>query len=709
MKPALALMLSIASALLIGCPAKMPDLSGCVPPEGKYDVRIMRDEYGVPHVYGKTDADVAYGLAWAHCEDDFDTIQEVLLTGRGRLSEIRRHQGLMTDMFVRAFRVQETVAEKYEADLSPEIRAICEAYAQGVNHYAATHPEACYARIVLPATGQDIVCGFTLRAPFFYFLPRHLQGLLEGGPRFGRTRSACNMPDDSVASTEIQRGSNAFAVAPSRSADGFTRLAVNSHQPWTGPVAWYEARLHSEEGMDTVGGLFPGTPVVLHGHNRNLGWAHTTNMPDLCDVYRLTVNPDNPDQYQFDGAWRNFEKETARIRLRLWGPLTITVKRELLWTVHGPALRTKDGVFAISYAGQGEIRAVEQWYRMGKARNLDEFRQAMELRAILALNTVYADREGNIWYLYNANLPERSPDYDWTGRVPGDTSRTLWGALLPFDTLPQVLNPPSGFVQNCNSDPFQTTFGPGNPLRENCTQAWAMPDQMTNRALRLHEMFGADESVTRDDFYTYKFDWNYTRTSKVGDLLDRMKALAPFDDPLMNEGIEIINHWDYSTAPESVGTALAVLTGEPVIRAEMFGNPPPDLEKMFREACHYLQDHHGRLDVPWGEVNRMVRGSLNIRLGGGPDTLYAVYGTKQSDGTLHGHSGDSYVLMVEWDPQGHVSSRSLHNFGSATTRPDSPHYADQTELFQQRTTKPVHFDEADLKPFVAREYRPGDT
>lgn len=693
-----------ALALLAGCPAAPPDLAAWIPAGGEFDVTVYRDEYGVPHVYGKTGPDVAYGLAYAHCEDDFDTMQEMLLSVRGLVSSVKRFEGLQNDFIVRAFRVREFVDEKYHTEVSPDVRALCAAYAAGANHYAALHPEEIFANACFPVTGKDIIAGFTLRMPFFYLIHRHLREVLD--PRAAPARRTA-MADTSLMG-DSERGSNTFAVAPSRSADGFTRLAVNSHQPWTGPVAWYEARLHSEDGLDIVGGLFPGAPVILHGHNRDLGWAHTVNIPDLCDVYELTLNPDNPDQYLFDGEWRDFEKSEAAIPLRLWGALTVTVKRELLWSVHGPAVRKGDGAYAVRFIGYGEVRQLDQFYAMNKARNYEEFRAAVATQGYFCMNFGYADKDGNIWYLYNAKFPVRAEGHDWSGVVPGDTSETLWTEYWPFDDLPQVLNPPSGFVQNCNSSPWRTTVGPGNPNPEDFPAWLGIPDEMTNRGWRALELFGEDESITREAFDACKFDQRYSRRSMVGGLWEAIVALGPFEDNMLREAQALVREWDFSAAPDSRAAALVILTGEPIIRAQLMGSTPPELEAQFRDAAAFLMRHHGRLDVPWVDINRLVRGDVNAGLGGGPDVLNAVYGNRMPDGTLHGHSGDCYILQVEWDPEGNVSSRSVHNFGAASTRPDSPHYADQVDLFVNHRFKPVRLDREDLLSHAQAAYRPGE-
>ena len=504
-------------------------------------------------------------------------------------------------------------------------------------------------------------------------------------------------------------GSNTFAVAPGRSADGKTRLNINSHQPWEGPVAWYEAHLHSDEGWDCVGGVFPGVPLILHGHNRHLGWAHTVNSPDLVDVYVLDINPDNPDQYRFDGEWHDLEVRKVRLKVRVLGPIRWTVKRECLWSKHhGPVLRQPHGVYAIRYGGMGDLRQVEQWYRMNKARNLAEFQDALRMRALASFNVGYADRDGNIFYLYNAAIPIRDEGYDWQQYLPGDTSETVWTEYLPFEALPQVLNPPSGFVQNCNSSPFQTTLGPGNPDPGDFSATCGIETRMTNRALRALELLGGDESITEDEFYAYKFDMKYSEDSDPADVVRQIRALPQSDDPVVQEALDLVRGWDLSTDPDNTAAAVAVTVLEPAVRGSWRGQEP-DLMALLTEKAHILNDTHGRVDVPWSEVNRLRRGDVDMGLGGGPDILHAVYGSGFNDeGRLTGRAGDCYILIATWDEHGDVSSRSIHQYGSATLDESSPHYADQVPLFVARETKPVWLDEADIRANLEREYRPGE-
>ncbi|MDE2499073.1 MAG: penicillin acylase family protein, partial [Alphaproteobacteria bacterium] len=375
-----------------------PDAAVLIAHAAKYDVRIRRDTWGVPHILGRTDADVAFGLGFAHSEDDFATIQQVALATRGELAASIGPKGAVTDYLVHLFRVWETVNARYQKDLPPDVRRVAEAYADGVNYYAALHPDKVQPGL-LPLTGKDIVAGFVFKTPFFYGLDSTLRKL---------TADTGGKPLPEI-------GSNGVAVGPRRSADGATRLLVNSHQPYVGPVSWYEVVLQSGEGWHVAGGLFPGSPVMLHGHNEHLGWANTVNKPDLADIYRLTINPANPDQYLLDGKWRNFEKSDAAIRVKLFGPLFWTFHREVLYAAQGPVFKTDHGVFAIRYAGMNEVRQLLQYYRLNKARNLEEWKNAMRLQALPSINYIYADEKGNIGYVYNGEFPVRKPGFNWQG------------------------------------------------------------------------------------------------------------------------------------------------------------------------------------------------------------------------------------------------------------------------------------------------------
>ena len=667
-----------------------PDLKALIARGAAYHARIRRDDFGVPHISGPTDADVAFGLAYAHAEDDFATIQDVTLATRGTLAAKDGPKAAVTDYIVRLLRVWPTVNARYDRDLPPDLRRVLQAYADGINAFGARHP-ADAAPGLLPVSGRDIAAGFVFKTPFFYGLDNVLKDL--NAPPKGKPK--------------LPVGSNGVAVAPSRSADGATRLLVNSHQPYTGPVAWYEAVLDSGEGWHVAGGFFPGSPFMLHGHNAHLGWANTVNAPDLVDVYRLTINPENPGQYRLDGRWRDFEKSDAAIRVKIWGPLYWTVHKTVLWSAHGPVLKTDHGVFALRYAGMGEARQALQYYRLDKARNLAEWRAAMALQALPSINYIYADEAGNIGYVYNGLFPDRKAGIDWTGELPGDRSDLIWSRYLPFDRVPQIWNPKSGYVFNSNNTPFQAT-APDDALKPaDFPVTMGIQTNMTNRALRAQETFGADTHITAAAFRAYKYDITYSVRSDMAKVIQLVLGLDPKGDADIVAAQRLLASWDRRMAIGERAPALALATATPIAKAWSDKAPAPDTRATLKAAIADLKAHFHRIDPRWGSVNRIIRGKVDLAIDGGPDTYRAVYGEPLKDGRLKAKAGDTFIMFVTWDRNGHLSSESIHQFGSATLDAKSRHYADQTQLFTAMGTKPVRFTEAELAGHVEADYAPG--
>src|ERR1700749_3767513 len=613
-----------------------PDDATLIAKAARYHVRIVRDNFGVPHVFGHTDADVGFGIGFAHSEDDFATIQDVALATRGTLAASEGIKAAPGDYIVHAMRVWETINARYDRDLPADVRSVLEAYADGVNYYAALHPGAVKAGL-LPLTGKDIAAGFVFKTPFFYGFAGTLRRL---------TTATGGKP-------ALPIGSNGIPGAPSRSSDGATRLLVNSHQPYSGPVAWYEAVLQSDEGWHVAGGFFPGTPFMLHGHNEHLGWANTVNNPDLIDIYRLTTNPANENQYRLDGKWRDFQVEDAALRGKLFGPLIWTVHRPVLFSVHGPVFKTDHGVFAVRYAGQGEVRQVLQYYRLNKARDLDEWKADMRLKAFPSINYVYADEKGNIGYVYNGQFPVRKPGVNWQDYLPGDRSDLIWHSYLPFEREPQLWNPKSGFVFNSNNTPLQAT-APEDDLKPTDYPAWmGIQTNMTNRAMRALETFGADTHISAGAFRKYKFDITYSAHSEVAKMIAEV-CTHPASD--LASACEIMTHWDRRTDIHNRGAALAVLMAEPVSRARHEHNWTLTPVIALDRAIDQLQTNFHRIDPEWGQVTRFRRGTLDLAIDGGPDTYRAVYGETQPDGTLTAVDGDTLIMFVTWDKSGRLSS-----------------------------------------------------
>ncbi|PCJ62686.1 MAG: penicillin amidase [Candidatus Hydrogenedentota bacterium] len=690
----------------------------------KYDVRILRDNWGVPHIYGKTDADVGFGLAYAHSEDNFKIMQESLMTSRGMMGLYSGQSGALTDYIVHLLGTVEAVEEKYESDLSPELRAVLEAYAEGVNFYGETHPDEILLEGLLPVTGKDIAAGFAFRAPFFFGLDRAVRELYGDERRKEVSEKKASLPGEfTVAeafdaahhfvSQGMPMGSNGTSVSPNRSSDGSTFLLVNPHLSWEGQTAWYEVHVHSEEGWNMTGGLFPGSAVITLGHNENLGWTHTVNAPDLVDTYVLEMNPDNPDQYKFDGEWLDLEKKQISLKVKVTEKMFMPVRRELLYSIHGPVIRADHGVYAIRYAGRGDIRSAEQWYRMNKATNLEEFQKAVRMQGVHSFNTIYADKEGNIWSLYNALIPKRAEGYDWQQYLPGNTSDTLWTEYLPFDDLPQVLNPKNGFVQNNNSTPFLMTFGPEAPREEDFSKTLGIETRITNRTLRALELFEADESITWDEFVAYKFDLFYSKDYFVVKAKNLLLNGPEPEEPIAKEAMAILRAWDLGTQPDNTSTALAVTTfnstaSRNALNLEDKSESYTLLLNALIKTAQTLKDHYGRIDIPWEQFNRLKRGDVEVGLGGGPDILHCVTPRYNEDRSKsYARHGDGVTFLVAWDKDGKVSSRSFQQYGQSMHE-DSKHWADQVELIRTRTTKPVLFTEADIRANLEREYRPGE-
>jgi acyl-homoserine-lactone acylase len=689
--------------------ARNPDAATLRAAAASYDAEIIRDGYGVPHIYGARDADTAFGLAYAHAEDDFETIQETVAAARGHLARYRGAGAAPVDYIVSLLAVWPTVRRRYAADVPADVKAMAEAYAAGLNLYAAEHPQATWAGLA-PFTGEDVVAGFIFKTPFFYGLDDTLLAL------FGKDHTQTIALDPAAGreafllapKSMAERGSNAFAVAPTRSGDGMTRLMINSHQPLSGPVAWYEAHVVSGEGLDITGGLFPGTPVILHGFNKSVGWANTVSAQDLVDVYALEINPANKNQYRLDGAWRDFEVTTARIDVRLAGPFAFPARRAVKRSVHGPVIEAKHGTYAVRYAGMGEIRQLEQYYRLGKADGMGGFMTAMAMNALPSINYIAADKAGNIAFVHNAQYPDRNDAWDWSAEMPGNRSDLIWQGYHPFTAIPMLVNPASGLVWNSNNTPFSATDGPHNLKREDFPQSMGLQDNQTNRALRMMELTGDTDPIGEARLLAMKFDSVYAQDSEAHAVVKAVLATDWSQEPALAAAAAHLAAWDLSTEATSRHAALGSLTTNRAITAKYTKIPAPPPEVAFREAAAWLMQHHGRIDPEWGDVNRLVRGGVNLPISGGPDILRAVYPQAlREDGEIHMTAGDTWIALVEWDAAGQQRARVISPYGSASLDATSPHYADQAPLFAGEQWREALLTRAAIEADATRRYRPG--
>ncbi len=672
----------------------------------RYDARVIRDKFGVPHIYGKRNADVAYGLAYAHAEDDWKNIEEVIRSSRGTLSEIVGDAGMKSDDMILALGNTDIVNREYDAKTSAQSKAVAEGYAAGLNLWCAEHPETNCAR-TMPVTGRDIIAGFVNRPMSFYGLEAEIDSLLSGRASMEMsTRQAfINTTDD------IELGSNGLAVAPSRSADGHTRLAANSHQPYEGRVAWYEARLKSEEGIDLVGGLFPGTPIILTGVGPNFGWASTVNKPDLFDTFKLTVDDEKaPTKYRMDGAWKEFERKQIKYSVLRNGAL-VPVERTALSSIHGPVYVTDKGVFAMSYVGKGDFKHLDQYLAINMAKTVDDWRAAqIKYNAIPSVNYIVGDSKGGIAYFWNAHMPKRAPGWDRTKVLPGDISETLWKGWESPTTLPSVIRPKSGYIVNANNSPLVPSGPEDNPKAEDYPKDYALDKLVTNRGLRAQELFGADTSITREEFFAYKMDDRYAAGSNVRKMQADFKNVDPGQDADLKAALDIVAAWDGRADMENRNAALTIFTGQAAMGSQIHDAYDRDKAiKALKETAALLKASHGRLDPKWSEVSRVARGGQSWPTNGGPDTLRAVYvaGDLMKDKFRSGRAGDTYVAIADWAPDGTYRIDTIHQYGSATIDASSPHYADQAPIFAAEKFKqpPMTLDAVVAE--ATRDYRPG--
>lgn len=662
---------------------------GSSPPEGQYRAEIIRDDFGVPHISGKRDADVAYGVAWAHAEDDFFTLQDVAAMTRGRYAAIAGKEGAQFDYAYHLLGARKT-AERDYAKLPADTRAVVDAYAAGLNDYAAKHPQEVKLARLFPINGVDIAAGFALRQPFFFGLGQTLGPLAEGELPAPDQGPALNTPLPTPEEGETL-GSNAWAIAPARYENDTTLLISNSHQPLRGGVAWYELTVESEEGWHFTGATFPGSPYPFLGHNENLGWTNTVNTPDMIDTYELVLD-DSGERYKLDGEWRDLESEDVWLRVK-FGPLVLPVKQTVYRSVHGPVIKNDRGAFALRYGGMDSIDQLDAYYRINKATNYDEWRTIMARQQIPSTNFIYADREGNIAHIYNASIPQRQAGPDWRNVLPGDDSSLIWDSLVDYDALPQYKNPASGYVWNANNQPFFAA-GPGSNLKaEDFAPEMGIELRMTNRAYRAAKLMREVEGrFTRETIDRIKYDTVYDREGYIATAMDAVEALNLSDAPKLAEAQKLLAEWDMDFDNKGPGDAVALIVLSRPMATSYWMKEAPDAREVLTEAVDHLMTHFGRLDVPLSDLLRLRQGDVDLPLIGGSDTLRAsTFWEVHEDGRFSLRHGDSFIQYVEWRPGQRVFSESIQPFGAATTRPGSPHYTDQMQLYVDQKLKPVNF------------------
>jgi acyl-homoserine-lactone acylase len=660
-------------------------------------IDIVRDEFGVPHIFAKTDAEVAYGLAWAHAEDDFETIQIGYLAGNNLLSKHLGNVGLGADFISQFIGSEDLFESKYDSDISSEYKNIVKAYALGLNSYAREHPDEVFVEDLFPVNEKKMMRYAQLQLFISSNGDKWVSNIID------------NKLSYNFSKEEQYKGSNTFAFNSTKTKDGSTYLAINTHQPLDGPVSWYEAHLCSEEGTNILGALFAGTPNILIGTNENLAWAHTVNQPDKTDVFALEMHPDKKLQYRVDGTYLKLEEKKAKLRFKLLG-IPLSIKKKFYKSIYGPTLKNKSGFYSVRTPALFEIRALEQWWRMNKAKNFTEFYKVLKMKALPGYNIGYADKNDTIFYISNGLIPKRAKNYDWGSVVPGNTRKTLWTESYEIEELPQVIQPKSGYFYNANHTPFKSSAEEDNPDPTNFDSNMGFETYDNNRSTRLKQLIDEYEKLDYDDFKRIKYDRQYPRPYTFNwmdihylELLDAKKY------PDIEMLIERLQAWDRKANKNSFGAGtFAVLYDQ--LRPFYSKIPEPKIFpasyiiQALRNTKEYLLKHFNTTDVKLGDYQKLVRGSKELPIFGLPDVITAMSSRPYRDGKVKVVSGESYIELIRFTDKG-PEIESVISYGSSD-HPDSKHYDDQMEMYANFKTKKMTLNKDSVYKNAKRIYNP---
>lgn len=658
----------------------------------EYRVEIRRDAFGVPYIRGNSDAACVYGLGYAQAEDGFEHLEDNVLRAIGRASEVHGEKTFDDDRLVRALEIPRLAREEF--DRAPAaMREVYLAYHAGLQRYV-----------------KDTGARFQLLEAFEPWHPlaliRYKYHVLEFLGYAGLRPQDVQFGTEGIP--ERPNGSNAWAIAPSKSASGKAMLLINPHVGFFGPARYYECSLQSDEGLHFHGTGRYGFPLPYMGHNQHLGWANTDNYPDFCDLYTEYFDvPGDPLAYRYGNGHRRATRWHESVRVKNGNDVET---RDVAFnkTHHGPILGSKKGKpVAARLAKLEEGGWYDQCYAMLRAKSFSEFRAALAPCAIPYMNIVYADREGNIFYAYNAAVPVRSEAFDWREPVDGSNPRTEWRGYHAFSDLPQLLNPASGYIQNCNSSPFATTSGavPQGPF-----PAYMIGPETDNpRAKVSREILEETRTFTFEEWTKAATDTRlYVAREGVREIAEAWNAL-PSGDARREELrpiVEALRGWDGRAEIDSIPATIFIQwysrRGRPGAAA------PEQVLKWLEEARDELVAAWGDWRVPWGDINRLqdlhwsgdgkfddTRPSYAVR--GAPGWLGVVFNfyTDEPQGTKsrYGRLGNSYVSVVEFGDT--PDARSIMVLGQAQDA-TSPHRTDQAALYAAGKFKPVWTIPADV-------------
>ena len=689
-------------------------------------ITIMRDKWGIPHVFGKTDADAVFGMIYAQAEDDFNRVELNYINAMGRLAEVEGEKEIWRDLRMKLYIQPADMQAKYAA--SPAwLKELMNAWADGLNFYLHTHPDV--KPRLLTRFEPWMALSFSegsIGGDIEEISLRELEAFYGKTPR--------PTPADNTNARDAEpRGSNGFAIAPKLSASGHPLLLINPHTSF-----YFRPEIHmvSEQGLNAYGAVTWGQFFIYQGFNERAGWMHTSGGGDVIDEYLETV-VERQGKYFY--KYGNEERALRAVPVTLpfrkpdggMSSRTITV----YFSHHGPIVRGQDGKWVAVKMMDEPMKALTQSWSRTKAKNYDAFYKAMELRTNSSNNTVYADADGNIAYFHGNFIPKRDPRFDWTKPVDGSNPATEWQGLHTIPDTITLFNPASGYISNTNNWPFSSS-GASSPKREAWpAYMWALPENArgkhAERVLKDAKALTLDSLIaTAYDSYLTAFEPLVPQLTKDFDALPALDARRT----ALAEQVASLRAWDLRFAANSVPTSLAVYWGQEMVaansaRARAAGVPTVDFitsslnadERLaaLEAASAKLTRDFGSWKTPWGEINRFQRisGEVSQEYDDSKPSWPVAFTSanwgslasfgmvaKQKTKRIYGDRGNSFVAVVEFGPK--LKAKSILA-GGQSGNPASKHFADQAEMYSRGEFKDVLFYKQDIEKQLERKYHPG--
>ncbi|MEJ8800730.1 acylase [Pontibacter sp. H249] len=689
-------------------------------------VTIIRDDFGVPHVYGKTDADAVFGLLYAQCEDDFNRVERNYTWAIGRLAEVEGEEMLYSDLRARLYMTKEEAIAQYES--SPQwLKELCQAFADGINYYLHTHPEVKPKLLTrfepwMPmyfsegSIGGDIESVSAERIKAFYEHDKSL-GLNSYGS--GLVRPGL---------LEEPKGSNGFSISGKRTASGNAMLLINPHTSF-----FFRGEVHavSEEGLNAYGAVTWGQFFIYQGFNEKTGWMHTSAYADVIDEFEETiVKQGGKLYYKYGSELRPVETAEVKLAYKVGDELkekTFTTYR----THHGPITHKNGDKWVATALMWKPVDALIQSYTRTKKSNLKEFNEMMKIRTNSSNGTVYADADGNIAYYHGNFFPVRDNSLDYSKPVDGSDPKTDWNGLHPLEETIRIINPPTGWIQNCNSTPY-TAAGEYSPKPEDYPKYMA-PSPENYRGVHAIRLLEKAENLTLDKLIELAYDPYLPGFEVLIPGLVKAYDKQKPTDPKLKAAIEVMRNWNYAVSKESVAMSLAHFYATNLLRKgsapkglnlmerfEYYTKQAPEQERLdiFSQTVAQLEQDFGKWNTPWGEINRFQRingeikqpfndnlPSLPIGMASGNWGALASYGANSyNTKRLYGTSGNSFVAVVEFGDK--VKAKSILA-GGQSGDPNSPHFDDQAQRYADVKFKDVAYYREDVEKRAKATYHPG--